>query len=674
MSTTKVTRPGISTATLEANEVRFVETPSELMEYGFRDAGMVIPYRQFPSGEAIIDNGQPYARLRLAVPQGKKKYHQNFGTTIHAFIPAGLPKSKVEQLVIVEGEFKAMSLVEAGIPAVGMSGFYGFRFSKVDNQLVSELAAVLAVLKPQTILFLGDNDTALNFQFADAAIAFARLVPACTVRLPRIPLNLPKGIDDVREELGGKINDLWKELTATAVPVNGGDSRTDLTEVLLRRELDHIRQASPAQRNEWYLKLAKMASFYKRAERERFIKIAQELGITVADFNKLLQEQFDKRREEDKTKSGAQFKNHAPALPPPSTPPPAAMSSSPPALIKELPPIVNAADLIKNQDIKTPPEVVKGLIHQNTKTVFGGCSKAGKTWIMLDLAYSVSSGTPFWGLKTTRGEVLYINFEIHEAFIRERLIEMVKAKKVTGQIQPDVWTLRGHAASMGDLLHGIIDKVKTKKYSLIMIDPIYKIMCGRDENSASQMAELGAEMDRLSAETGAAIIYAAHFPKGDNTRKDHMDRIAGTGLFARDADSIVTLTSLDYPDRRAYGVETTLRNFRTLEPFAVEWKFPLMVPNNTLNPNKLKQPGRKALCSAADIASVLNKPAKSTKWLTAARAKFSISESTYHRLRREALESNLVVLKKGFYRATKGSSTAAKAKAAKTVKTARRRK
>ena len=54
-------------------------------------------------------------------------------------------------------------------------------------------------LQPEKIVFVGDSDTSLNYRFSIAAVNLAKLVAPIPVLLPRLPLNGPKGIDDVRE-------------------------------------------------------------------------------------------------------------------------------------------------------------------------------------------------------------------------------------------------------------------------------------------------------------------------------------------------------------------------------------------------------------------------------------------------------------------------------------------
>src|SRR5581483_4283370 len=64
-------------------------------------------------------------------------------------------------------------------------------------------------------------------------------------------------------------------------------------------------------------------------------------------------------------------------------------------------------------------------------------------------------------------------------------------------------------------------------------------------------------------------------------------RIGGSGVFARDPDTILVMTRHEQQD--SYVIESTLRNFPPIQPFCVRWEYPLMVPAPELNPDELKQ-------------------------------------------------------------------------------------
>ena len=93
-------------------------------------------------------------------------------------------------------------------------------------------------------------------------------------------------------------------------------------------------------------------------------------------------------------------------------------------------------------------------------------------------------------------------------------------------------------------------------------------------------------IERLEERTGAAVLYAHHFTKGNAANKKAIDRMSGSGVFARDADTIITLT--EHVEDGCYVLETTLRNFPPQPPFVIQWEFPIFVERPDLDPADLK--------------------------------------------------------------------------------------
>jgi hypothetical protein len=197
---------------------------------------------------------------------------------------------------------------------------------------------------------------------------------------------------------------------------------------------------------------------------------------------------------------------------------------------------------------------------------------------------------------------------------------------------------------LGRLVPEIISLIKDTKYSLVIIDPIYKGLGGRDENAAGDISELCNELEQVAVETGAAVVFAAHFSKGNQAGKDAMDRISGSGVWARDADAIITLTKHKDEEGNAFTVELTLRNFKEQEPFVVAWNFPLMTLREDLNPSDLKQAiGRKKSCEPQEVLDVLgNDRLTTTEWQRRAKED-GISSATFYRNFRLIKASKLIV-------------------------------
>ena len=296
-----------------------------------------------------------------------------------------------------------------------------------------------------------------------------------------------------------------------------------------------------------------------------------------------------------------------------------------------LPEIVDAKAFLKIL-LPEPNQLIEGLLHKGSKLSLGGSSKAFKTWILAGLGIAVASGSDWMGFKTTKGKVLFLNFEIQPSAWQSRIAAITKAKGIT--LEPDMfqlWNLRGYGADFRTLIPKIIERAQSESYSLIILDPIYKLYGATDENAAGDVAALLNSLEHLAVETGAAIAYGSHFAKGNASTKEALDRISGSGVFARDPDSLIIFTAHEEP--QTFTVEPILRNFKPVEPFCVRWNFPLMERDDTLDPSKLKQAaGRKPENTTDDLLALLPADGLTAAEFLAAAKEQGISERTFFRL------------------------------------------
>ncbi|MBP7948886.1 MAG: AAA family ATPase [Verrucomicrobiales bacterium] len=245
-----------------------------------------------------------------------------------------------------------------------------------------------------------------------------------------------------------------------------------------------------------------------------------------------------------------------------------------------------------------PPQLIEGVLHKGAKMVLGGPSKARKSWSLLDLMLSVSSGVPWWGFATQPGRALYLNFELPAFALQHRLRVIAAAKGLDAFTGFDVWNLRGHATDFTALIPKILGRIRDTGYALILIDPIYKGLGNRNENDAGDIASLLNEVEQLAAKSGAAVVFGAHFSKGNQSGKEAIDRIGGSGVFARDPDVILTMTP--HEDDGAHTIDLTLRALPPVKAFVVRWDEAVFTADHSADPARLK---------AAEAAQ---KPAKPT--------------------------------------------------------------
>lgn len=162
-----------------------------------------------------------------------------------------------------------------------------------------------------------------------------------------------------------------------------------------------------------------------------------------------------------------------------------------------------------------PRWIVRNLIPAAELAVIYGASKAGKSFLALDISACVQQGVPWRDLRVEQGNVCYIAAEGAGGF-RNRLVAYRRHHEVSLE------DLRIIPAAPNLLK---VDQVKrlaaavnsAGKFTLIVVDTLAQVIPGADENSAEHMGTLIAACKALHRLTGATILLVHHAGK-DPTR------------------------------------------------------------------------------------------------------------------------------------------------------------
>lgn len=251
----------------------------------------------------------------------------------------------------------------------------------------------------------------------------------------------------------------------------------------------------------------------------------------------------------------------------------------------DLPEIVSYAE-VKDNLPPLAPELIEGVLRMGHKMIVSGPSKAGKSFSLIELAVAIAEGIRWLDFSCKRGKVLYINLEIDEASFWDRIRKVYEALEIEPKHADniDVLNLRGHAMPIDQLDKQLTLRLKDKDYTAVIVDPIYKVQSG-DENNAGDISRFTNHLDHIATELNVAVIYCHHHSKGAQGQKKAMDRASGSGVFARDADSLMdfieiidpTLNLEEFKNCSFWRVEGTLREFAPFKPFNCIFKFPLHV-------------------------------------------------------------------------------------------------
>ena len=203
-----------------------------------------------------------------------------------------------------------------------------------------------------------------------------------------------------------------------------------------------------------------------------------------------------------------------------------------------------------DEEFKNPPkmrpELIEGILRTGHKMIVVGPSKAGKSFLLIELAIAIAEGTEWIGHKCMQGKVLYVNLEIDKESFTNRIIDVYNEMEIERKNERNFvrWPLRGHAMPLDKLVPRLVRRAKGENYLAVIIDPIYKVMTG-DESSSEDIGIFTNCIDRILRELDCSVIYCHHHSKGGQGDKRSMDRASGSGVFARDTDAMIDMLPLE---------------------------------------------------------------------------------------------------------------------------------
>ena len=145
----------------------------------------------------------------------------------------------------------------------------------------------------------------------------------------------------------------------------------------------------------------------------------------------------------------------------------------------------------------------------------GGTPKAGKSWLGLDIAVSVASGTPCLGRfeVSSKGPALVYLAEDHEADVRDRIEQICAHRKI------DIDSLALHLLDVPSLRLDVDDHAERLESTvaaleprLLLLDPLVRMHRG-DENSSSDISRLLGFLRDLNRRYELSVILVHHMSK-----------------------------------------------------------------------------------------------------------------------------------------------------------------
>jgi hypothetical protein len=156
--------------------------------------------------------------------------------------------------------------------------------------------------------------------------------------------------------------------------------------------------------------------------------------------------------------------------------------------------------------------LVEQLIDEETGCIIAGPGGTGKTWLALDLARAIASGTPWLGhFPTNQAPVLIIDEEGNERGIQDRLRLMNASLPLD---DPPIWFVIGLGLKIdADQTRAVIEEeIDRYRPGVVIFDSLTRIHSA-NENDASEMSRVFARFSALRRDYGCTVVLIDHLRK-----------------------------------------------------------------------------------------------------------------------------------------------------------------
>lgn len=232
---------------------------------------------------------------------------------------------------------------------------------------------------------------------------------------------------------------------------------------------------------------------------------------------------------------------------------------------------------------QSKPPIIDGLLYPGTY-LFVGAPKLGKSFLMAQLAYHISTGKNLWGYEVRKGTVLYLALEDDYRRLQERFYRMFGEESAYNLF------LSVNAGQLGNGLDEQLNRFMNEHSDtkLIIIDTLQKVReFGGDKYSYSNDYDVITRLKKFADTFGVCLLLVHHTRK--QQADDKFDMISGTNGLLGAADgafmlqkekrtsnsAVLEISGRDQQDQKLYLIRDTEKLLWNLEKAETElWKEP----------------------------------------------------------------------------------------------------
>jgi KaiC/GvpD/RAD55 family RecA-like ATPase len=214
--------------------------------------------------------------------------------------------------------------------------------------------------------------------------------------------------------------------------------------------------------------------------------------------------------------------------------------------------------------------VIENFLSRKEFMLIHATAKTGKSMLALNLAIAVASGSDFLGMPTTKSKVFYLQTEIANYALKERIDRMLEDRDIETSTNAELNLfiasdrIRIDTPEGIDLLRRQIEKTEPK---LLIIDPLYDLH-RKNEDSATEMSPLLSDIREIARSLDCAIILIHHQGKKSETSNNNAGHACrGSSAFADVPDISISLTRA----KEGYNLKGIFRNRVSIDDLSLKF-------------------------------------------------------------------------------------------------------
>lgn len=207
----------------------------------------------------------------------------------------------------------------------------------------------------------------------------------------------------------------------------------------------------------------------------------------------------------------------------------------------------SAAELQKTT-MKEPEWLVKDMLPEGL-AILSAPSKAGKSWMVLQMCLAITQGKDYIGFKTVKTGCLYYALEDSKRRLKDRINKVLNGEAASDML---------HLAIKSDPLdEGLLEQIESElrlypEIRLVVIDTLQKVR-GRNEKSESMYSSDYREMAKFKefADSKNICIFLVHHVRKMKDESDVFNSISGSNGIMGACDTVFIISKKNRNDENA---------------------------------------------------------------------------------------------------------------------------